>query len=255
MSYNKKTFTNSNDLSLEARDKLFEMYKNYRAPDDELERSLSLFLRGSQLARILAVEEIYKEIISIPGAIFDIGTWRGMTPILCENFRAIYEPLNFQRHIYAFDTFEGYKGFSKEEIKVDDISNGTYGVEQGYKETLDTLLNLHEKNNAMGHIHGKHSVIQGDVTQTIPETLNANPGLTIALAFFDLNCYQPTLESLKLVLERLLNGGVLAFWQFSRKEIQAESQLFLELIHQQKGYTLHKCKSYPSLVYIKKEMQ
>ncbi len=253
MAYNKKTFTNSNDTSLSARDELFESYENYHAPQDEKERSLALFLRGSQLARILAIQEIYKEILNIPGAIFDLGTWRGTTPVLCENFRAIYEPLNFQRHIYAFDTFEGYKGFKEEENRVSDISNGTYGVEESYENTLEKILLLHERNNAMGHINGKHQVIKGDVTQTIPLLLDENPGLSIALAFFDLNCYEPTKEALQLITNRLLNGGIIAFWQFNRKEIQAESELFFELLHSNINYTIHKCETYPSLIYIKKE--
>jgi hypothetical protein len=86
--------------------------KNYNATDEEAERSLGLFIRGSLLSRILAIAEIYKQIIHLPGAIFDVGTWRGQTAVLCENLRAVFEPLHFNRRIICFDTFEGYTGFS-----------------------------------------------------------------------------------------------------------------------------------------------
>ena len=61
----------------------------------------------------MATADIYRQIVSIPGDVLDIGTWRGQTAVLCENFRAIYEPLHFNRRIVCFDTFEGYKGYSE----------------------------------------------------------------------------------------------------------------------------------------------
>jgi hypothetical protein len=253
MGYDREKFTNSSTEQLDARDELYTIFENYNAPKDEKERSLSLFLRGSQLARILAVNDIYKQIVGLPGNIFDFGTWRGSTAVLCENFRAIHEPLNFQRHIFAFDTFEGYKGFGDNEAKVQNISNGTYGVEENYEKTLTKLLLLHEQNNAMGHINNKHSVIKGDVTKTLPALLQENQGLSIALAFFDLNCYEPTTLVLQHTLERLLVGGIIAVWQFSRLEIQAESKAFFDLVHNNLSYTIHTSDTYPSLVYIKKE--
>ncbi len=129
MQYDKEKFTFSSKEQIKARDDLYKEYENYSAPKDETERSISLFIRGSQLARIIAINEIYQHILPLPGCIMDIGTWRGSTAVLCENYRAIYEPLNFQRHIYAFDTFEGYKGFETNENATENISNGTYNVE------------------------------------------------------------------------------------------------------------------------------
>lgn len=253
MEYDSKIFTNSSNNQLEARDKLYELFENYPAPKDEKERSLSLFMRGSQLARLLAVNEIYQRIINLPGNIMDCGTWRGSTAVLCENLRAIYEPLNFQRHIYAFDTFHGYKGFEDEEVKVKNISNGTYSLEDNYEELLRKLLMLHEQNNAMGHIYNKHHVIAGDIVETLPKVLSENKGLSLSLVFFDLNCYKPTYKVLNHVLSRLLVGGVIAMWQFSRKEIQSEAHVFFELIHKKMHYSIHRCKTYPSLIYIIKE--
>lgn len=253
MDYDSSKFTNSNNMQLNARDELYKEFESYNAPRNEKERSLALFIRASQLARILAVEEIYKKIIDIPGNVFDFGTWRGSTAVLCENLRAIYEPLNFQRHIYAFDTFEGYKGFKDSEVTVNNISNGTYSVENNYENVLSKLLLLHEQNNAMGHINDKHFVIKGDITETFPLLLEQNEGLSISLAFFDLNCYQPTMITLKHTLERLLPGGILAIWQFSRLEIQAEAKAYFQLIEGKTSFTIHKCEAYPSLVYIIKE--
>lgn len=253
MAYNQSAYTYSDASSINARDELFLSLKNYDAPPPEKERSLALFLRGSQLARILAVHEIYNKILGIPGCIMDFGTWRGSTAVLCENYRAIYEPLNFQRRIFAFDTFEGYAGFKKGEAKTKEMSNGEYALDKNYEKTLDVILKLHEKNNAMGHICGKHSVLKGDVRETFPKILNENKGLSIALAFFDISSYEPTKIVLENLLKRLLNGGVIAMWHFARPEIDADGKVFFDLINNKIKYSIHTCKTYPSMVYIVKE--
>jgi ethanolamine utilization cobalamin adenosyltransferase len=183
----------------------------------------------------------------------DFGTWRGSTAVLCENYRAIYETLNFQRYIYAFDTFIGYQGFKENEARTKEMSNGKYSVENSYEETLDYILKLHEKSNAMGHINGKHTVLKGDVRETLPKLLDTNKGLSIALVFLDISSYEPTKIVLENVIDRLVKGGIIAMWQFGRKEIEAEGRVFFELLNNKIKYSIHTCKTYPSLVYIVKE--
>ncbi|NRD51264.1 hypothetical protein HRD50_42945, partial [Corallococcus exiguus] len=58
---------------IQARDELFAMMNGYASTPEEKERSLGLFLRGSLLARILAVAHIYQQIVDIPGIVFDVG--------------------------------------------------------------------------------------------------------------------------------------------------------------------------------------
>ncbi|WP_010325265.1 TylF/MycF/NovP-related O-methyltransferase [Marinobacterium stanieri] len=253
MNYDPSVFTSSDIGQLQARDELFELYQSYQAPQNELERSLPLFMRASLLARVLAVQEVFLAGMKTPGCIMDFGTWRGMIPVLCENLRAVYEPMNTQRRIYAFDTFEGYSGFTQEEVQVDNISDGKYSVEENYEVLLGKLLNIHERNNVLGSINGKHKVIRGLADEKIDEVLSQNPGLTLSHVFFDLNCYEPTEKVMRSILPRLNNGGVIALWQFGREEIQAESRVYLELIAEKIKGTLKMCKTYPSLVYFVKE--
>src|ERR1035437_3829768 len=150
----------SSDPSIKARNELFEVFKNYPASDDEKERSMGLFLRGSLLARIFAIRELYEKITMFPGVIIDLGTWRGQTAVVCENLRAIFEPLHFNRRIIAFDTFTGYQGFSDHEHSTQLHKNGTYSTGENYDELLNQILQLHEQSNAMGHNIGKHKVIK-----------------------------------------------------------------------------------------------
>jgi hypothetical protein len=239
--------------SIDARMQIFRLMSAYQATDEEKERSLGLFLRGSLLARILAIADIYKRIVDIPGSIFDVGTWRGQTAVVCENLRAIFEPLHFNRRIYCFDTFEGYQGFSRKDKATKLHRDGTYGVGgAGYAEFLRELLVLHEKSNAMGHNHGKHEVIKGDCRETIPRFFADNPHEYLALAFFDVNSYEPTLQAFEAIWGRLAPGGVAAFWQLTRDTIPAEGRVYVENILGRHAHTLHRSATYPGLCYLVK---
>ena len=243
----------SSDLSMEARSELFNRLKQYPATEEETERSLGLFLRGSLLARIFAVKEIYEQIVDLPGAILDIGTWRGQTAVLCENLRAILEPLHFNRRIVCFDTFEGYIGFSDKDKATAIHSEGTYKVSQNYEDYLAELLVIHEKNNAMGHNNGKHKVIKGDCRKTIPDYFKANSHEFVALAFFDVNSFEPTEHAFKDVYERLVPGGIMAFWQLTRNIIPAEGMVYSSKILNTTPHTIHRSKTYPGLCYLVKK--
>jgi hypothetical protein len=245
--------TFSTEDSLRAREEIFGMMNTYESTDEEKERSLGLFLRGSLLARIMGIVDIYKQIIDIPGVIFDIGTWRGQTAVICENLRAIYEPLQFNRRIICFDTFEGYKGFSKKDRATRIHNEGTYALSgTNYAQWLQKILVLHEKSNAMGHIHGKHKVIEGDCRETIPQFFIDCPGEIIALSFFDINAYEPTAEAFQQVWERLAPGGIVAFWQLTRDSVPAEGMVYADKILNNKQHRLLRTPTYPGLCYIVK---
>ena len=246
--------TYSQPESVDARMEIFRQMNSDQASDDEKERSLGLFLRGSLLARILAIADIYRQIVDLPGAVFDVGTWRGQTAVICENLRAIFEPLHFNRRIVCFDTFEGYKGFSEKDRASELHRDGTYALSgTDYAEFLRQLLVLHEKSNAMGHNHGKHKVIKGDCRETIPKFFGEQPHEYVALAFFDVNSFDPTLKSLEQIWPRLVPGGIAAFWQLSRHTIPAESRVYAEHVLASYPHTIHRTASYPGLCYLVKK--
>lgn len=241
----------SSSESLDIRSQIFERMANYQATPEEKERSLGLFLRGSLLARILATRDLYLKIVDLPGMIFDVGTWRGQTAVLCENLRAIYEPLHLNRRIAAFDTFEGYVGFSDKDKATTLHRDGTYGVGgDDYAGYLAELLMLHEKSNAMGHNFGKHKVIKGDCRETIPAFFKENPNEFVALAFFDVNAYEPSLQAFTDVWARMVPGGIAAFWQLTRNTIPAEAMAYTDHILGKVPHKLHRCETYPGLCYL-----
>ena len=240
--------TYSSEDSIAARKEIFRLLGTYDATPEETERSLGLFLRGSLLARFLAVAGVYQRIVGIPGDILDVGTWRGQTAVLCENLRAIYEPLNFTRRVVAFDTFDGYAGFKGGESHSDAHADGTYAVGGApYASWLRRLLTLHESSNAMGHVTGKHTVIEGDARITIPTHFANHAGALVALAFLDLNSLEATRSALESIWPRVAPGGAVAFWQLTRRELQGEAQAYLEVIVGSGGHRLESVPTYPGL--------
>lgn len=242
----------SDSKSLEARHELFEIFQQYPGTPEEAERNLGLFLRGSLMARIFAIREMYERIIDKPGCILDLGTWRGQTAVVCENLRAIFEPMHFNRRIAAFDTFEGYVGFSQKDKATSLHRDGTYKLPQEYEKLLEQILVLHEKGNAMGHNHSKHQVIKGDCRQTLKKFFVDHPNEFVALAFFDLNSFEPTEKAFEMVFQRMVPGGVMAFWQMTRKNIPAEGIFYVEKILNQFNHEIHRSKFYPGLCFIEK---
>lgn len=240
--------------SISAREEIFELLKSYPATSEEAERSLGLFLRGSLLARIFAIDEIYQKIVNTPGCIFDVGTWRGQTAVICENLRAIHEPLHFNRRIVAFDTFEGYVGFGTKDLPTNTHKDGTYKVEDSYDKYLSHLLELHEKSNAMGSsTHGKHKVIKGDCRETIANFFKETPNEFVSLAFMDVNAYAPTADSFNLIYKHLAPGGIIAFWQLTRSAIRAEGAFYNSLLELGLKHKVYRTKAYPGLCYLIKE--
>jgi len=254
MKHESAALTYSNENSLEARRELFELMRGYPGTPEETERSLGLFLRGSLMARIFAIAEIYQRIVPLPGAVLDVGTWRGQTAVICENLRAIYEPLHFNRRIYAFDTFDGYQGFSERDKASALHRDGTYSVGGGaYAELLRRILMLHERSNAMGDTnHGKHQVIEGDCVQTVPRMFECQAHEMVALAFFDVNAVHPTEKTFAIVWERLVQGGIVAFWQLTRSATPAEGMVYTSSIMKSCAHSLHRCATYPGLCYLVK---
>ena len=252
MEHESGAITRSSVESLMARKKLFELSQTYSATNLERERSAGLFIRGSLLARFLAIYEIYKEIIDLPGFIFDVGTWRGQTAVLAENFRAILEPLNLDRRICAFDTFEGYRGFGERDKPTQLHQDGTYSVGISYEDYLRELLEIHEMSNAMGHYRKKHLVIAGEVTQSMPALLSENPEMIIALAFIDLNSVEPTELIIDLIWERLVPNGRVVFWQLTQPKIAGDGMAYVSRILRQKPHLVRRSLLYPGLCQVVK---
>lgn len=177
-------------------------------------------LRRQSISRILYYNDLYRKIIGVPGCIVEFGVQWGSTLAQLIALRGIYEPYNHLRHIYGFDTFQGFvnSDSSKDGIHVDE---GDYQVYEGYENRLYELLTLHEQDCPVSHIQ-KFSLIKGDASYTSKKWIGDNPHKIIAMAIFDMDIYKPTKDALEAIIPNLSHGSILIFDEINTVEFPGE---------------------------------
>jgi hypothetical protein len=194
----------------ERRAAFFQLQQASPLPNNEQLANLGLFANRQMLSRLLWIHELYKHALPVHGVIMEFGTRWGQNAALFTNLRGIYEPYNYTRRMVAFDTFAGFPSVATQDGKDPVIRDGAYAVTQQYEDYLAQLLSYHESECPLAHMR-KHDIVKGDVTQTLPNYLREHPETIVALAYFDMDLYEPTLRCLEALRPHLTRGTVLAF--------------------------------------------
>jgi len=242
--------TTAHGATFSHRNRLRELFENSPLPQDDLMFNLGLYVRSSLLVKFLVLHELYARFKSLPGALIEFGTWWGQNLVLLENLRAIHEPFNKQRIIIGFDTFGGYSpGAIAPEATT---TYHGYGTTAGYPDYLSELLEVHEGNNAFGHIRGNCRLVQGDVKEMAPRYFVDHPETLIAFAYFDLGPYEPTIAALRAIRPHMLPGSMILFDELTWTGAPGEAVAFKEAF---KGanYRIEKCELYPSKAIVTME--
>lgn len=205
-----KISSNQSQKETNSRREFFEIYRNCPIPDEEVLSNLGLFIKRQDLKRILFMNELYKKIIDVSGVIIEFGVRWGQNLALFESCRGIYEPHNYNRKIVGFDTFEGFPNIHEKDGKSDIISNGNFSVTDSYENYLRQILDYHEQESPVSHIK-KYQLVKGDASEEIERYLREHPETVIALAYFDMDLYEPTKKCLEAIKGHLTKGSVIGF--------------------------------------------
>lgn len=200
-------------------------------PPGEILGNLGLFMPSKHLARLLFFRDIYPLIVNTHGIIVEFGVRWGATLALLSNLRSIYEPFNRHRRIVGFDTFDGFKGVSKEDGPGagSRFRDGDFSVSASYDQELANILSLHEKTNPMSHLK-RFELVKGDAVQTVPTWFDAHPEAVVSLAIFDFDIYAPTKAALLAVKPRLFKGSVLVFDELADDVFPGETVAVQEVL-------------------------
>lgn len=179
------------------------------------------------LSRILYLNELYQQIIDVPGVVCEFGVQWGATLTQLINLRSVYEPFNHSRTIYGFDTFEGFPSIHEKDGNL--YRAGDMYSQDNHEHVLENILSLIETFPPLSHLK-KFELVKGDASITIDKWLDENPHAIISLAIFDMDLYAPTKSVLEKIRPRLVKGSVIAFDEVNCKSIPGETRALDEAI-------------------------
>jgi len=212
----------SSEQEKRIRQEIVKLLKNCPIPEEQLMSNLGLFFNSKNLSRILFMDHIFKQIIDIPGAVFEFGIRWGQNVALFSALRGIYDPFNRHRKIVGFDTFSGFPMIHPKDGDSDMMQKGNLTLTKNYYDYLTRIMEYHEQESPLSHIK-KYELIKGDAGIEIVKYFKKHPETIIALAFFDFDIYKPTLQCLKAIKPHLVNGSILAFDELNDPDSPGET--------------------------------
>ena len=209
-----------------------------------------MFIKRQDISTIIFKNELYKQIVSVPGIVVEFGVRWGQNLALFESFRGMYEPYNHYRKIVGFDTFSGFPSVHEKDGHSEIAAPGAYSVTDGYEEYLNEILEYHEQQSPISHIK-KFELVKGDASVSIERYLSDHPETIIALAYFDFDIYEPTRKCLEAIVPHLTKGSVIGFDELNDKDFPGETIALREVMGLSK-YRLQRCPymSVPSFLVI-----
>jgi hypothetical protein len=171
----------------------------------DYENGFYLTSHFTRIPKMIAQYELYKSIVNLPGHVIEFGVFKGASLIRFLTFRSMLES-PYSRKIIGFDAFGKFPA----RINPDDkkfIESFEKEAGDGIPiEELERVLSYKKFEN--------YELIKGDILDTIPNYVANHPELKIAFLHIDVDVYEPTLEILNFMYERVVRGGVILFDDF-----------------------------------------
>jgi hypothetical protein len=169
-----------------------------------------LFAGTYELARHLAIVDLVRSTVGLPGDLVEFGTWRGATAMLLAKVVKIEDPWS-PKVVHAFDSFEGLEEFHDHDRDAVDFR----GWHRGSRDELRAMIRLHQL--------GEELVVhEGLIEQTLPDYLEQRPEWSLSFVYCDTDLYSSTRTVLEHVPGRIVPGGVLAFDEWNTERFPGE---------------------------------
>jgi len=200
--------TTTNEIQF--RVSLEDYFSNSIGSNVEKLQNFTKYVPTQDLRKFLCRYELFRKVLHVHGSIVECGVLYGGGLMAWAQLSEIFEPLNHLRNIIGFDTFTGFVSVSE----MDNTGTAFQGKNGGLAiDTYDDLLKsitLYNKNRFLNHIE-KVKLVKGDVAESLPKFLKANPHLVVSLLYLDFDIYEPTVVALKHLVTRIPKGGIIAF--------------------------------------------
>ena len=215
------------DQERAAYDTLLDLSRRSPLPHKDILANTGLHTVRITFARMQFMYQLYLKALRTHGVIMEFGVRWGNNLALMTTFRTIHEPYNLSRRIIGFDTWKGFPSVRREDGTAHAAQVGALGVTPGYETYLSELLTAHEQLAPRSNIK-KHELVKGNVMETLPKYLKDHPETIIALAYFDMDLYEPTKKCLELIRPHLVKNSVVGFDELALAEFPGETQALRE---------------------------
>lgn len=168
----------------------------------EYENGFYLSCQPNRIAKLLAHWELYRMTRDLPGAIVECGVFKGASLARFAVFRELLgNP--FSKELIGFDTFGKFP-------------DTEYGPDEEYREAFikaagEESISVEQLREVLAQKGTDENVtlVEGDIKQTVPEYVEANPELKISLLNVDVDIYGPSVTVLEHLYPLIVPGGVL----------------------------------------------
>ncbi len=165
-----------------------------------------LYVGTGNLSRFMAISDMLRDTLSVPGHIAEFGSWRGSNLMFMAKLLRIYDPHGCKL-IHCFESFAGLETFTEQDGGASASEGGTY---RGNYDELRAMIDLSE-------LHDDIVIHRGDIMKTLPDALN-NEGLSFSFIYCDTDLYAPSRLILEKLHPRLSKGGLIVMdeWNYDK---------------------------------------
>ena len=185
------------------------------------------YVPRQDITRFLVRYEIFKKVLNIAGSIVECGVLHGAGLLTFAHLSSILEPVNQQRKIIGFDTFEGFPEDGGKYDNPDYAKKNTFNVDSF--DDINQAINLFDKNRFLNFLP-KIKLVKGDVKDTIPSYIEEHPELTISMLYIDLDLYEPTKIALENFVPKMPKGGIIVFDDLNDSNWSGETMALFDTI-------------------------
>jgi len=179
----------------------------------------TLYCGISNLSRNIAISDLLRSTLTVPGHVAEFGSWRGANVIFMAKLLRIFDPMG-SKTVHCFESFEGLDKFSKEDGDEAKLAKGMY--KGSYEELMDVIT--------LYHLNDEIEIHKGRIEDTLPETLTKNKALTFSFVYCDVDLYEPTRIVIESLHDRLSKYGLFIFDEWNLERYQGEGQAVNEFL-------------------------
>ncbi len=173
------------------------------------ENNFYLTCANQRLGKTLALYELFKRTLDIPGAIVECGVFQGATLIRLATFRDLFSDPQAKK-IIGFDTFDVYPEAT---LPIDKQARNSFVSSAGESAiSKKQLLNVFTSKKITNV-----ELIAGDIVKTTPKYITCHPDLKISFLYMDCTIYEPTLVALKSFYKNIVSGGLLVLNGYAKE--------------------------------------